>query len=229
MRWINIGKVMENRYNHLLGILIICIFFVPYVEHGERLPGFHLITLAFFILLVLCLRTAISNKRLFWLFAGIGVAASLLQVVSLWIPSSNVQFTFFATKNFVTTLFLVVTVTSLIRYIQRVHKITSNLIVAGICVYLLMGFIYAMIYIFVDHLSPGAISSSRETSFLYFSFATLTTVGYGDVVPANRFVMALASFEAITGQVYLTVFIARLIGLHLIYMSNKNNKSSSTQ
>ena len=50
----------------------------------------------------------------------------------------------------------------------------------------------------------------------YFSFTTLTTLGFGDLVPLNHFARVLASLESIVGPVYLAIFIARLVGLHVI-------------
>jgi hypothetical protein len=51
----------------------------------------------------------------------------------------------------------------------------------------------------------------------YFSFITLTTVGYGDIVPHSPAARTLAALEAITGQIYLTVLVARLVGLHIVH------------
>jgi hypothetical protein len=56
-----------------------------------------------------------------------------------------------------------------------------------------------------------------ETTLLYFSFATLTTLGYGDIVPTSPISRMLASLEAIAGQLYLAVLVARLVGMHIVY------------
>ncbi|MDD2237219.1 MAG: potassium channel family protein [Kiritimatiellae bacterium] len=65
-------------------------------------------------------------------------------------------------------------------------------------------------------------------SFLYFSFITLTTVGYGDVVPMTQAADALAAMEAVVGQLYLTVLLARLVGLNIAYNSQKAAESVSS-
>jgi hypothetical protein len=59
------------------------------------------------------------------------------------------------------------------------------------------------------------IGTGQPVGVLYFSFVTLTTLGYGDVVPTSPVTRTLASLEAITGQLYLTVLVARLVGLHI--------------
>ncbi len=66
-----------------------------------------------------------------------------------------------------------------------------------------------------NDIRDGIIEFEVGASLFYFSFTTLTTLGYGDILPKGRFVMMIASFEAITGQIYLAVFVARLVGLHI--------------
>jgi voltage-gated potassium channel Kch len=58
----------------------------------------------------------------------------------------------------------------------------------------------------------------------YFSFSTLTTVGYGDIVPRSNAARTLAELEAITGQIYLAVLVARLVGLHIVDSSGSRSR-----
>ena len=58
-------------------------------------------------------------------------------------------------------------------------------------------------------------SISEVSSAMYFSFVTLTTLGYGDITPVNSFARSLAYLEAAAGQIYLTVLIASLVGMHI--------------
>ena len=57
----------------------------------------------------------------------------------------------------------------------------------------------------------------------YFSFATLTTLGFGDILPRSPAARTLATLEAVTGQIYLTVLIARLVGLHIVHASSRDD------
>jgi voltage-gated potassium channel Kch len=66
---------------------------------------------------------------------------------------------------------------------------------------------------------------ARYMEVRYFSFITLTTVGYGDIVPHSSATRSLAALEAIVGQIYLTVLIARLVGLHIVHA----DKTSSAE
>jgi hypothetical protein len=79
--------------------------------------------------------------------------------------------------------------------------------------------VWAFVFYFLDLVEAGSFSfatTSREDvgSFLYYSFITLTTVGYGDIVPLTSPARSLAAMEALMGQLYLAITIARLVGVH---------------
>jgi hypothetical protein len=94
----------------------------------------------------------------------------------------------------------------------------------GLSVYYLMGILWAFLYQLAMLFDPGAVQFAdarhKLTETVYFSFITLATVGYGDNYPVSRFARNLAVLEATLGQTFLTVFIARLVGLLL---KEKNN------
>lgn len=102
------------------------------------------------------------------------------------------------------------------------QKVTDRTLVTAIVGYLFIGIIYSFVYYAIWQVDPNAlhISVVRDYEFrpwnlvMYFSFMTLTTVGYGDIIPINKWMMVLSNFEAMTGSVYLTVIIARLVSLY---------------
>ena len=104
-------------------------------------------------------------------------------------------------------------------------------IIAGICGYLILGLLWSDAYSILDHFDSNALVHSaghevtRESgSILYFSFVTLTTLGYGDITPHTPFARMLAVLEAATGTLYLAVLISSLVsGLR----RNQDNLSSS--
>jgi len=75
------------------------------------------------------------------------------------------------------------------------------------------------LYVLVDTLIPGSFNSTllAGKDYLYFSFITLSTLGYGDIAPVNGPAQALAYTEALVGQLYLTILVARLVGLYIAY------------
>jgi hypothetical protein len=98
-------------------------------------------------------------------------------------------------------------------------EIDGNRIIGSIAVYLLLGLVWAMLYLLVLEFVPTAIHGieyqSWEDNFIdiaYFSFVTLTTLGYGDITPAHPTSSALAYLQAITGAFYMSVVVASLVG-----------------
>ncbi len=108
------------------------------------------------------------------------------------------------------------------RYILFSGSITSNKLVGSICIYMLLGIVWALLYEFLSIIDPGAFnglslnSNSRDSwNYIYYSFVTLTTLGYGDISPVNHYARALAYLEAICGQIYIAVLVASLVGAHI--------------
>ncbi len=113
-----------------------------------------------------------------------------------------------------------------LRYLMQCRDADAEAIYAAISVFLLMGVFWGMIYASIGRLEPGAFSTSSgdspgmgigvgSTTALYFSFVTLTTLGYGDVTPVTSAARMATALEALTGQVYLVVLVARLVGLNV--------------
>ena len=91
-------------------------------------------------------------------------------------------------------------------------RITRDTIFGAIGIYLCLGITWALSYQFVDMLIPGALSNVQNaTAYVYFSFITLATLGYGDITPLIPVTESMAMFEAVIGQLYIAVLIARLV------------------
>ena len=100
----------------------------------------------------------------------------------------------------------------------RAGPITFHRIQGAVAAYLLLGILWANAYALLAHLRPGAFSgplspADGPRAFFYFSFVTLTTVGYGDVLPVHPAARSLAMLEAVTGPLYLAILVARLVSL----------------
>ena len=98
----------------------------------------------------------------------------------------------------------------------REGPVTGHRLLGGVAAYLLLGVIWAYAYALVAELAPGAFSGPVSASdgprvWFYFSFVTLATVGYGDVLPVHPVARSLATLEAVTGSLYLAILIARLV------------------
>ena len=123
---------------------------------------------------------------------------------------------------------------TILGYVLRGTRVTLDKIFAAICVYMFIGYAWTFAYALVEELEPSAfvaLSRSSPNDYVarilelrYFSFATLTTVGYGDIVPHSAAARTLAVLEAVTGQIYLTVLVARLVGLHIVHANSSPNE-----
>jgi voltage-gated potassium channel len=112
----------------------------------------------------------------------------------------------------------------LLRSVLRAREVTTEVLCASIAAYLLLGLAWTFAYWLVAELVPGAFSlnvtsgsdgSIKGFNGFYFSFITLSTVGYGDITPVASVARMLAAAEAMTGLLYVAVLIARLVSLHV--------------
>jgi len=109
----------------------------------------------------------------------------------------------------------------------RSRRVTGDTLAGAVCVYLLIAVIWTSLFLLVEFFIPASFTFTqghfRESMwmskeffpFFYFSLVTMTTVGYGDMAPISSVARTLAALEAITGQIYLTILVARLVGMHL--------------
>jgi len=119
--------------------------------------------------------------------------------------------------------FFVFVVTYLIRFILHAPRVDANVLCAGISGYLLLGLLWVPAYALVARLNPaafnlpaapGGATALNGFSAFYFSFMTLSTVGYGDITPVSNGARMLAVIEAITGLFYMAVLISRLVAVY---------------
>ena len=155
----------------------------------------------------------------------------LLVVLFLGVPTLVLQAGYLLTNNamvgdalaLVYSVFYVFTIAHVLRYVLAPGAVTRDKIFSAIAIYIIMGLLWATIYMFVNNIYPGAFSYNgksdqlvllRPTNFIYFSFTTLTSTGYGDVVPRIAHAQALAILEQLAGVFYIAILIARLTGLY---------------
>ena len=119
-------------------------------------------------------------------------------------------------------VYILFVIVNFLRYILLAPRVNSEVLCAGISVYLLLGLIWTLAYIMVARAWPDAFllttgAGGRMTDpadAFYFSFVTLSTVGYGDIIPVAKPARILAMTEAMTGTLYMAVLISRLVSLH---------------
>jgi hypothetical protein len=123
---------------------------------------------------------------------------------------------------------LTLTTLLMVNTLMHTHSVSQDTLVGGFCLYLLLGLCFAMGFILMTDLAPGSLEEdgvpmvrsaadpgSHAAKILYYSFVTITTLGYGDITPHGEFAQMVAVAEAIIGQLYIAIFIARLIALYV--------------
>lgn len=163
---------------------------------------------------VLCIACCLSGPAL--LFQGLSTVAS-----PVWVHLSGHLFS---------VLFLGYITAQIIQVLFRARRVTADMICASLCAYLLLAVLWASVYSIIEILIPGSFyisdvhqgvsnalnSSGIQSEFsFYYSLVTLSTLGYGDVIPTTPVSRIFSMGEAVCGQIYLAVLVARLVGLQI--------------
>ena len=201
----------------LLIALVLFFIFAPFVE--ELKGGDLIISVLFSLVLVAGVVAVAQRKRTL----VIAIVLALPAIAGRWINHFRPDLippVVFLVGGLILIAFVVA---HLLGYILRAPSVTSEVLCASISAYLMLGLMWTLAYWLVDQLTPGGAfsfntntgkqSMSGFTGF-YFSFVTLSTVGYGDITPVSRMARWLAAMEAMTGLLYVAVLIARLVSLY---------------
>lgn len=186
-----------------------------------------------FAIMLLAAIFAVSHQRSTVCIAAILVAVMVfLQGLNLKVERDSI----IVTHHFLGILFLGYTIAHIVKYLFVSKRVTFDVICASLCVYLLMGLMWAFAYSTLYTWDHGAFayafaeeggmrfSSEPSNEALYYSFVTLTTLGYGDITPRSPIARVLAATEAFLGQLYLVVLVARLVGLHISQSTSSRSK-----
>jgi voltage-gated potassium channel Kch len=129
--------------------------------------------------------------------------------------------------SFATTLYFYIAFL-LVKNLLSIKVVTADLVFCAISIYLLIGIGWAGIYTVVEGISPGSFTGTSEGGdLLYFSFVTLTTVGYGDVLPLSTLGKRLAIFEAAMGSIYMAVIVAMIVGRYMSMHLEPDSKNET--
>ena len=104
-----------------------------------------------------------------------------------------------------------------LRFAMRATKVDLEHLYAALSAYLLAGIFFALFYWVLEQIGPGAFAAAgnfSRVSAIYFSFVTLATLGYGDIIPRSDVARGLAIVEGVGGQLFLAVLVARLVSLY---------------
>ena len=202
-----------NNFYFVFAGLLMLLAVEPFLEGTQRSDV--LIQLAFTSMMVVGVLGLAADARAFRLGLGVG-AIGLAAAVGFYVTDSRVLQLIDLTA--IAVFCLLAIAVQLRTVLVLPGPITSNRLVGALCIYLLLGVLWATLYAVVELFDPAAFlliggkAKAPLEHFLYYSFVTLTTVGYGDMTPLHPVARTLSYFEAVIGQLYLAVLIASLIG-----------------
>jgi hypothetical protein len=203
-------------------ILLIALFFFIFAQPIIKTEKLN--TMVFDILISILIVSGITSlkfrKEKFIRLSYLGLFTFILLWTNYFVDTLITNLFTFS----VLIIFMIYITYSMIYYVARNKKIKPVLVLNAINSYLLMGIISSFLFILTDvgyrllfDIKNGTINFGYTTQpkffdFIYFSFITLTTVGYGDVTPAVPITKSIAMFVSLSGQLYLTILVAMLVG-----------------
>jgi Ion channel len=211
-----------------LALLILLVFVVPSLgleRRDERLYS----EVAFSVLLISGVAIAWRQRALFWLASCLGVVTIFVRWAAL--PSLT-STTLSIWPYLLTIATILILVYILLSQVFAPGPVTPARIQGAIAVYLLFGFVWANAYHIVASKVPGSFTlPGRDRSsvyeWFYYSYSTLTTLGFGDILPAQPIARSLSVAEVLTGQLYLAVLIGRLVGMQISPGASPTNRGST--
>ncbi|ELS00248.1 ion channel [Gloeocapsa sp. PCC 73106] len=203
----------NNPYQYLLYSLFAFLIFFPFIK-ADNLSDLLFLKTFFLIIVLSIIATFNVAMKIKYFLVIIAIFAFILNIISKILNTNNYRF-FQGIGQSINFIIMVLAVLIIVRKIFHDQKITGDTLRGGISVYLMFGILWFQMYTMIYTLDSNAFSRSVTShQLLYFSFVTLTTVGYGDILPINPVVMSLANLEAIVGQLYPAIIIARLVSLY---------------
>lgn len=205
-------KIRKKHFFYMLVSLILLLILYPFFS-GAGAYGTVMLAILVTLIPIAGIYEASYDRRHFAIVSFLGV----LLILSIWM---NVVFpgsVFFYIDNVLAVVFYLYVIYIILGYILREKHITSNVLYGAISTYLLIGVMWSSLYNILHNISPGSfLNATGFTDFLYYSFVTLTTLGYGDITPVTTHAQSLAILEAISGVIFIAVIIAHLIGLYIV-------------
>src|SRR6267378_2775469 len=209
----------------LLIALALLFFFFPFVE--EVKGGDVIVSILLSLVLLSAVLAVADRKGVFFIALVLAIPA----IAGRWINHFRPDLApppVFLVAGLALIAFVVA---NLLRFVLRAPSVNTEVLCASISAYLMLGLMWTVAYWLVDQVTPGGafsfntdhgVHSMNGFTGFYFSFITLSTVGYGDITPVSRVARWLAAMEAMTGLLYVAVLIARLVSM---YSTPKSNDS----
>jgi hypothetical protein len=212
----------RGHYASLLITLLLVLAVFPFV--GDAAWMRWVLLAALFVMMTAALIACGVRRRVFFVLALVGFASIAM---SSWTHATGDSAGRVGGHGLRFVFFLIVTLV-VFSDVLGSKRVTMNTVFGACCVYLLMGLGWASVYSTMEAVQPGsfaietwppepvaAVYDSIDSQLAYFSLITLTTIGYGDIIPVSPQARTLAALEGLIGQLFLAIIIARLVALEI--------------
>ena len=214
---------IHNRFLFLLIALLCYLLIWPFLQ-----PFIHfrlLLSMTLTFVLISAVYAVSESKRTTVIASVLAVVWGALQWTTNIVESPALD----VADSIIAIVFLSYIIYQSLLFFGSSRKVNFNIVIASVVVYLLMALIWAEAYNLIEIVAPGSfnfavvISEAGSSRFTYFSFVTITTLGYGDIIPATNLARAVSMLEAFVGQTYLVVLVARLVGMQIAQSLRESN------
>ena len=220
------------RHRFLILLISLGVLLAGYPLSSERATLGNIAYRGFFDLVLVAGLFSMRNARI-WLLCGclLAVPSMAITWAAMFMPASEgyIPLGLQATAHLAMGIFLILLVVFILRDLFSGRTVTTDRLCGAVSAYILIGVVFGFLYTSLEMVAPNSfvigdgIASNWGTDealqnsgvLFYFSLVTLTTVGYGDISPVGQVAQMLTLWEALLGQVYLAILVARLVGLHL--------------
>ena len=216
----------QNNFIYLFIGLLIFLLIAPALRQWFPAISSIIIQLSFMAIMIMGVWSLQANKKLFLFGSLLAFSGVILAAFNIFVDSTVIRLSSLT----ILLLFCILSAIVAMRQILFDQKIDANKLFGSVCIYFLIGIVWALLYVFVDYAHQDSfIGIAEETKheriweFVYYSFVTLTTLGYGDINPVNSLARSLAYLEAVCGQIYIAILVASLVGAYITDRQNAND------
>ena len=209
--------LIRHKYRALVKASLLLLLSYPYFNSGPLAEFCFDVTTSLVLLAAYCCTTNLPQHRVF------GLSLFLLAIVGTWWPHGGIGSPAHVAGHLFAIGFFTLVICSLYADVFSRSDIGTECIFGAICIYLLIGLNWSMIYVLLESVLPGSFNlhdvanlsyGELTARFIYFSFTTLTTTGYGDITPATDIARSIVMLEYGVGVFYLAIMMARLVSAY---------------
>jgi hypothetical protein len=209
----------------LLGSLIGVFVLQPYLGVFSSLPipvlsridSRVLGVIAFSAVLLLGVKAVSDRRGQIWTAIGVATPAFIANWLSIAVPTAPQLL--HTASNLLMIGFLGYVGVSLLRYVVSTSEVSKDQLAGAVSIYFILGIAWSLVYSLIELKTPGSFNGLGSpdmvgSDLMYYSFVTLTTLGYGEITPATLEARVFAALEAVFGVIYIATLVSRLVSLY---------------